>query len=297
MFSKPSTRSYQPTHSSIFPSSTLPTQWSRSVSPTPRVAFRLDRHVARQERPGVVGTGNERVHDLAVGRDRRDLDAAVLVLDPLRLADAARPALGRDAIRLARVGDGHRDVAHAVAVDAGEARDLVVGGERAREDEAHLALAHHVRRAVADAGLRPCVSLAMEAEGVLVVVGALLGVPDPELDVVPALERHLVWRGHGWIVLGCGLRSFRWWPRRNGSRRRSPGSAVTSTPRSASCGWQPPSPTGTGSSAGRTHAGPSSPATVSATRCRSSSRRRARTSSAGSSRGRCSARRERPTTG
>ena len=38
------------------------------------------------------------------------------------------------------------------------------------------------------------------------------------------------------------------------SRRRSPASAATSTPRSASCGSRPPSPTGTGSSAGRTRA-------------------------------------------
>ena len=79
--------------------------------------------------------------------------------------------------------------------------------ERAREDEIDVTLAEHVRRAVADAGLRPRVSVAVEAEGVLVVVGALLGVADPELDVVPALERHLVGRGHGWIVLGGRLRS------------------------------------------------------------------------------------------
>ena len=189
-----------------------------------------------------------------------------------------------------------RDVADAVAVGAGEARDLVVGRERAREDEVDLALAEHVGRPVADAGLRPRVGVPVEAEGVLVVVGALLGVPDPELDVVPALERHRVGRGHGWIVLGRGLRSgdgepgetavadgrrARRRPRRRArrvagrGRRRRPGRDRPLAERSA---------------------GPSSPATASAARWPRWSRPRARTSSAGSSRRRCSARRERPTT-
>ena len=59
-------------------------------------------------------------------------------------------------------------------------------------DETNLVLLEHVAHAVANAGLRACVRRAAEAERMLVVVGGLLGVPDPELDVIPTVERHEV---------------------------------------------------------------------------------------------------------
>src|SRR5262245_6881674 len=154
-------------------------------------------------RPGVVGAGHERVHHLAVGRDRGDLDAAVLVLEPLRLAHAARAALDGHGVRLLGVRDAHRDVANAVAVLRGEARDLVVVAQRTRQDEADLALTEDVGRPIAHARLGSRVRVARKAEGVLEVVRGLLRVPDPELDVVPALERHRILR-HAAILAPTG---------------------------------------------------------------------------------------------
>ena len=110
--------------------------------------------VAGQVRAGVVGAADEGVHDVAVGRDRGELDAAVLVLEPLGLAHAARSTLDGHSERLARVRNADRDVADAVAVGAVEARDLVVVRERTRQDEPDVALLEHVGRAVADARLR-----------------------------------------------------------------------------------------------------------------------------------------------
>ena len=86
---------------------------------------------------------------------------------------------------------------HAVAVRAREARDLAVRAQAAREHEADLALLEHVRRAVADARLGPGVGRTREAERVLVEVRRLLRVADPELEVVPAVDRHEVVFAHG----------------------------------------------------------------------------------------------------
>src|SRR5712691_6413729 len=151
---------------------------------------RVDRLVARQVEPGVVGAVHERVHRVAVGGDRRQLDPAELVLDPAGLDDAARAALHGLPVRLGRVRDGERDVLDAVAVAAGVVRDLVLLSQRAGDDETDVALLEHVRGAVADARLRAGVSHAREAQRVLVVEGSLLRVADVELDVIPALDRH-----------------------------------------------------------------------------------------------------------
>jgi hypothetical protein len=160
-------------------------------------AVRGERDIAGQIRTGVLGPVDERVHVLAVGPDRRQLDAAVLVLDPLRLGDAAGATLDGFAVGLARVRNEERDVLGRVAVGGGEADDLAVAAEAAREHEPDLALLEDVRGAVADAGLRACVGDPVEAERLLVPVRRLLGVPDPELEVVPALERHEIGAGHG----------------------------------------------------------------------------------------------------
>ena len=76
--------------------------------------------------------------------------------------------------------------------DERELADLVLAAKRARDDEPDVALLEHVARAVAHAGLGARVRGAAEAERVLVVVRGLLRVADPELDVVPAVERHEV---------------------------------------------------------------------------------------------------------
>ncbi|MDF2754385.1 MAG: hypothetical protein K0S82_2768 [Gaiellaceae bacterium] len=153
----------------------------------------LDRGpVAGQVRPRIVPTVHERVDDLAVGADRRQLDTAELVLDPARLGNSACAPLDGLAVRLLRARDLQPDRLGAVPVPAGELGDLVLGAEAARQDEADVALLEHVGRTVADARLGARVRGAGEPERLLVVVGRLLGVADPELDVVPALQRHEV---------------------------------------------------------------------------------------------------------
>src|SRR5262249_44083884 len=111
---------------------------------------------------------------------------------------------------LGRARDLQRDVLDAVAVARGEARDLVVLPQRARQDEADVTLLDDVRRAVAHARLGAGVRGAAEAEGVLAVGRGLLCVPDPQLDVVPPVERHEV-RRHGTRVYSTcsGTRSRR----------------------------------------------------------------------------------------
>src|SRR5918994_2566195 len=156
-----------------------------------------ERDVAGEVRPFVFGAVDEAVDVLTVGGDRGQLHPAVLVLHDMRLDNAARSA--SDGLVVGRSGVGHlqRDVLGRVAVLGGEADDRAVGAKPAREHEPDLTLLEHVRRAVADTGLGACVGDAVEAERMLVPEGRLLGVPHPELDVVPAVERHEVRVCHG----------------------------------------------------------------------------------------------------
>ncbi len=116
----------------------------------------------------------------------------MLVLDDRRLEHAPGSALDGLAVRLGRVGYAQRDVLHPVAVHQGELADLGVAAEGAREDEADLSLLEHVARPIADSGFRAGIGDTVEAERVLVVVRSLLRVADPQLDVVPAVQRHEV---------------------------------------------------------------------------------------------------------
>ena len=143
----------------------------------------LDRAVAGEIRARVLLAVHEVVDRLAVRRDGGELDATVLVLDPARLVDSARAALQRLPVGLGRVGHAEGDVLDAVAVHVCVPRDLVVGPESARDDEARVALLEDVGRAVAHPRLGACVRGRVEAERALVEVGRLLGVPHPELEV------------------------------------------------------------------------------------------------------------------
>ncbi len=156
-----------------------------------------ERDVAGEVGPRVVGAVDEGVDVLAVGGDRGQLDAAVLVLLPARLGDARRAPLDGGAVRGGDVRDLQRDVLRRIAVPAGEPDDLAVAAQPAREHEPDLALLEHVRGSVADTRLGPGVRHAVEAERVLVPEGRLLGVAHPELEVVPPLERHEVRVCHG----------------------------------------------------------------------------------------------------
>ena len=77
-------------------------------------AVRRHGDVAGEVRPRVLGAVDEGVDVVAVRRDRRELDAAGVVLDPVRLDDSARAALHCLAVGVRRIGDGERDVADAV---------------------------------------------------------------------------------------------------------------------------------------------------------------------------------------
>src|SRR5206468_3854040 len=74
--------------------------------------------------------------------------------------------------------------------------------QSARHDEPDVVLLQDVRGAVADARLRAGVRHAVEAEGALVEVGGLLRIAHPELEVVPALDRHEVLSAHDRILTG-----------------------------------------------------------------------------------------------
>src|SRR5436305_11419897 len=67
-----------------------------------RVPVARDGDVAGHVRALVAGPVDERVDRLAVGGDRRQLDRAVRILDPVRLGDAARPPLNLSAVCFGR---------------------------------------------------------------------------------------------------------------------------------------------------------------------------------------------------
>ena len=73
-----------------------------------------------------------------------------------------------------------------------EAADVAVGANPAREHEPDVALLEHVGRPIPDARLGAGVRDPFEAERVLVPVRRLLGVADPQLEVVPPVEGHEV---------------------------------------------------------------------------------------------------------
>ena len=117
-----------------------------------RLVARLE---AGQEGPVVAVPLHEQVERVAVGGDRGELDAPVLVLDPVRGVHAAGAVRDRVPVGGRGVGDAEGDLVHAVAVAAVVVADLVVARERAGDHQADASLLEHVRDAVAAAGLEP----------------------------------------------------------------------------------------------------------------------------------------------
>jgi len=97
-----------------------------------------------QKRPRVLLAVDERVDVLAVGSDRRALNTAEVILDPVRLDDSACASLHGLPVGLAGVRHRQRRVLHTVAVHAGEARDLTVALHSARQDETDVSLLDNV---------------------------------------------------------------------------------------------------------------------------------------------------------
>src|SRR5919204_6192003 len=164
------------------------------------------RAVAGEVRARVLAPVDEGVDDVAVRPDRGQLDPPEVVLDPVRLGDPAGAPLDGLSVRLGRARHLQPDVLGGVAVAAGVLRDLAVVPQAAGHDQPDVALLEHVRGAVAHAGLWPPVRGDREPERVLVEVGRLLRVPDPELDMIPPLQRHEVVRAHepDLTPAGCG---------------------------------------------------------------------------------------------
>ena len=77
------------------------------------------------------------------------------------------------------------------------AGDVGAALKRGREDEADAALLDDVGGAVPDPGLEPGVRRLTEAERLGEEVGRLRRVADVHLDVIDAMERHLVPVGDG----------------------------------------------------------------------------------------------------
>src|SRR3954470_12079291 len=151
-----------------------------------------DLAVTREERPGVLAPVDEGMDVVAVRGDRRPLDPAEVVFGPMRLAHSTGSTLNRLPIGVGRIRDGQRRVLDTVAMGAGEAGDLAVRAETARQDEADVGLLDDVGRAVANTGFRPRVRGSRETECVLVEEGGLLGIADVQLEVIPPVDRHEV---------------------------------------------------------------------------------------------------------
>ena len=161
-------------------------------SPAAGVAVPVRGGEARQERSLVAAALDERVQRLAVGGDRRHPDRAVLVALLPWLADALGSVLHRVGVGVRGVGNRECDHLDAVTVLGDMAGDLARPEQWGGEDEPDPALLDHVRGPVADAGLEAAVGDRAKAKRVGEPVGGLVRVPDVELDVIDAEQRHRV---------------------------------------------------------------------------------------------------------
>ena len=99
--------------------------------------------IAGKEGALVAVALDEQVLRVAVGRDRGQPDAAVLVLDPMRGEDPAGAVAHRVVVGGLGVGDAKRDLVDTVAVPAVVRGDVVVPRQRAGEDEPDATLLEH----------------------------------------------------------------------------------------------------------------------------------------------------------
>lgn len=141
----------------------------------------------------VVGALHQGVAGLAVRGDGGEDHGAVLVLDLVRLGEAACAVLDGVRVRGTGVRDLDREVDDAVAVlgDVVGEEGAPLGGrfDHGGEDEAGGAVGQDVTRGLAAAVLRSGVGDQLHAEGGRVVVRGLLGVAHGEDDRVHSLDR------------------------------------------------------------------------------------------------------------
>ena len=146
---------------------------------------------------GVVGPIDEGVDHLAISVDRRSPEHALVAGGFGRLQ-------GRDGTTGRRLSPGGRgvvhrkgDVMHAVAVFPDVVGHLTVGGDRGGEDEPNVVLDQHIAGSVANPGLQSGIRDRGEPPQRAEVLRRLFRVPDPELDVVDALEGQEISRFRG----------------------------------------------------------------------------------------------------
>ena len=173
----------------------MPTQWSTSSRLCPVAAARaFDAVVARRECAVVVGAVDERVDDLAVGVDRAPAEDALLALELVGSCAETAPRARRLAPGRLDVVDGEGDVLDAVAVPR-TCSAISPSGDSGAVNTKRMSFwtmtkLDRSRTPVSE----PRVGHRREAPQGSVVVRGLLGVPDPELDVVDALEGQEVLR-------------------------------------------------------------------------------------------------------
>src|SRR4029450_289750 len=174
-------------------------EYSGEMAACQRVGDRGPGGEPGQDRPGVAGAVDQRVDGVAVGGDGRPADDAVLVLVVGGLLDPAGASCGGGVLGGGGVGHAQGDVADPVAVAGDVLGDLGAGAKRAGQQQPDRPLLEHPGGVVAQAGLGAGVGDRGEAEPGAVEVGRLLGVADPQLDMVDAEQGEgVVWgsRGH-----------------------------------------------------------------------------------------------------
>jgi hypothetical protein len=152
----------------------------------------LDGGEAGEEGSVVAVALDEGVQCVAVSPDRGNVDRAMLVAELLGLGDADGAASGGLAIGVLDARHAEGDHAYPVAVLVLMGGDRGIGVQRAGQHEADAPLLQDVGDLVARAGLQAAVGDAPEAERVRVVVRGLQRVAHVELNVVNAVERHVV---------------------------------------------------------------------------------------------------------
>ena len=159
-----------------------------------RTASRVPGLIAREE-DAVVGLSlHEDVDGVPVSLDGAEHHLAVPVLAGVRLEDAHGTARRGLLPALGRVIDPEGHGLDAIPVPVQVVVERTVGHERRGEHEGDLVLPQHVADAVGISGLEALVGDRLEAPGVHVIVGALLGVADDEFHVVRAQQGQEVFR-------------------------------------------------------------------------------------------------------
>ena len=121
---------------------------------------------------------------VAVRRDRRVTNRAVVIRQIVRLDDRRRTALYRFVERVIGIFDLKRDVADAVAVLLDVLGCRMLRRKRRRQDKIDAILPQQITRRLAIAGLKPRIRRTRKPERLAVIKLRLLCVADVKLNVM-----------------------------------------------------------------------------------------------------------------